>query len=148
MSRTDKDTPDWVTATWWKPRHACHPRRWIRERQYFTFNGGQLVPYRTVPAHWIPARGCDLPPEPAGTWPAPGWPRGMGCHWEPDHTGGRRRWYSSPPRWYRRHVWYGVERTRLRTERQHMIKEYRAGGTVDTIPATDQHRHCATWLWS
>lgn len=149
MSRTDKDTPDWVTATWWKPRHICHTRRWIPERRYFTWQDGEMVPVRTVPGHWIPARTCNLPAEPTHAWPAPGWPRSMGCHWAPDFgTGGRRRWYSSPPRWFRRHVGYGVERTRERNERGNMLKEHRATGEVDTIPATDQHRHNAIWLWS
>lgn len=127
MSRTDKDTPYWVTATWWEPYHArCE-------------NG--IRNYRIPRRH---RDTCNLPAEPViqhyrtRTWRT-------GCHWSPDWT---RRHYPNPPHDAIRQQWNGPERAAARDECRRAAAEYRATGTVDTIPTTRQHRHCTRWLWS
>lgn len=63
-------------------------------------------------------------------------------------VGGRRRFYSSPPRWFVNHIWSGRERLAARVEADRARTEYRATGQVNTEPTTRQHHHGALWLWS
>lgn len=127
MSRTDKDAPDWATATWWEPLHniGCphYPvRSWQRGARH---------------------RECDLPARPVRH--RDNWQRGQGCVWV--HVSERHRWHYAPPAWFINHAWNAPDRLRARTECRAAASEYRASGEVDTVPTTTQHRHGATWLW-
>lgn len=126
MSRTDKDMPWHVTATWWRPWHV---------RCENTLYNDSIGSCPTT-------RACDLPPEPCV--------RGYmyvrtRCSWNPVWE---RHHYPNPPRWYINHVWTARERLASRTECLKAAKEYRGSGEVETVPTTRQNRHCAQWLWS
>ncbi len=127
MSRTDKDTPAWVTATWVEPAHRTNCTNGT-----FWING-------------TPEARCTLPDHPVRERRRRGLLRE--CVWEPVHDPARR-YCDTAPAWYINHRWNAPDRLRSRTECQDAIKEYRATGEVDLVPATDQHRHNATWGWS
>jgi len=57
------------------------------------------------------------------------------------------RRYGHPPAWYCRHVWYGPQRTLLRSQLSKARKEYHGSGEVEVIPSTAQHRHNGRWSW-
>lgn len=129
MSRTDKDQPWWVAAQWWEPQHYRCPnaRRWREVRG---------------------DRACDLPAEPVVGREA--WCRRLRCRWVPiwpARRDGRVLVQSAPPRWFVNHIDTAPTRRRVRDDCRRAVQEYRATGEVDVIPPTDQHRHCATWLW-
>lgn len=131
MSRTDKDVPWWVAADWWEPVHVrCEyaaPRRWQKSW------GGRR-------------RECDLPPEPVVTpYKLPR--RIANCTWEPVWPPSRRNWMASAPKPFINHVWNGPTRRAARDDAIQAIKEYRATGDVEIVMETDQHRHCAAWLY-
>lgn len=129
MSRTDKDMPMRVQATWFRAVHmGC-----VND-----------------PEHWRNStRICDLPPEPNRsrvTWRR----RGNGCTWSPLVDREFKWWYrgmTTPPPWFVDHVWHNVERRRSRDECIAARKEYQATGDIDTEVTILQHRHCAQWLW-
>lgn len=125
MSRTDKDTPWWLTAEYWRPRHdRCKYARFGRD--------------------WIV---CDLAP-------APTLPmyrersRHPHCTWMPIwdlryHRKRNGRWIgyvdtfdNVPTR--------GLVRDMCRAA----AKEYRGDGQVDTEPLTLQYNRCRTRLYS
>jgi len=68
----------------------------------------------------------------------------------PSFRRSRRRlfWQTGVPDWFINDVWNAPQRLRARLACAEAVKEYRATSEVDTIPTTDQHRHCAVWLWS
>lgn len=129
MSRTDKDTPWWVVAEYWKPVHrfTCVTSRYGR-------------------------RDCDLPPEPLRRHRSaqPRFPKQQ-CHWmpewPPDHISSYPWSVGPAPRWFRDHVWRDPERALVRDQCILARKEYNGNGEVDVIPSTEQHRHCAAWLY-
>lgn len=128
MSRTDKDMPYWVRATWWQPQHyqcdcpdAEHFRGWRYNR---------------------PVRPCDLPAEPRIELPR----RPARCTWGPvwewHYWCGR-----GPDRDFVNLIWHGPQRRQARDDCRRAIAEYRAHGTVQVIPSTDPARNGAKWLW-
>jgi hypothetical protein len=50
-----------------------------------------------------------------------------------------------PSREFINHLWTSRERQAVRLACRAAVQEHRATGTVDTIPSTRQHRHCARW---
>ncbi len=128
MSRTDKDQPHHVTATWWRPWHHRCANTYVN---------------RSIGATRPAERECDLPAEPD--------PK----HWR-DHRRGHCEWMPvwerhhcpNPPKWYVNHVWTARERLAARVDCLNAAKEHRGGGGVDTVPTIRQNRHCAQWLWN
>lgn len=126
MSRTQGHAPYWTYAVWWKPCHGL----WCNRRY-----------------------DCNLPDNPV---------RHAGrrpnrithlCSWEPvwpDSYRQVKRLFgkAGAPHWFIRHVWYGPERVRERSQLGKMVKEYNAtGGIEDGDFPNWQARHCARWLW-
>lgn len=127
MSKTDKDMPYWVTATWWKPsHHRCQ--------------------YTQIYSTTLPRRVCDLPPEPKLTdhhnhprrWLQPG------CIWM---AVWERRHWPNPPHWYITHTWHAPQRQLARMQGRKALKEWNGSGDTDVVATTDQARHCSRWLW-
>lgn len=54
---------------------------------------------------------------------------------------------ASAPKTFINHVWNGPMRRAARDDAREVIKEHRATGDIDTIMSTNQHRHCAAWLY-
>lgn len=128
MSRTDKDTPHWVTAAWWKPWHE----------------GCVNAPANdSIGAHEHPYRECDLPEVPDIKQHRMAFTRGR-CTWTP---GWERHHYPNPPHWYVNRVWTSRERLAARVGCLNAAKEYRGSGQAFTDPTTRQNRHCAQSLW-
>lgn len=123
MSHTDKDTPDWVTATWWKPWH--HPR----------------CPHG-ISTHTT--RPCSLPTGPRRVRTPLFGRNSVGCEWVPVSD---RNWHSAPPRWFRSHGYTRPDRQAARVACWAAAAEHRAGREVLTIPPASQHRHRAAWDW-
>lgn len=128
MSRTDKDLPFWMLATYWEPNHVkCQHSVWRRSQ-----------------------RECDLPEAPVLMRPAKNTWRTQtaGCCWVPtwDHY---YRAYGSMgvPAWFVRAYCLDPERRQVRDDCRAALKEYNANGEVDTIPSITQHRHRARWLY-
>jgi hypothetical protein len=137
VSRTDKHAPYWTWATWYEPAHALHCRDYAHRSWH---RGCVLTP-------------CNLPEHPvrhAGRRPN----RLIGmCTWEPVWP---RRYedalritgHNAPPRWFRRHRWFGPERVRERDRLGKLAKEYNANGELDDGDFPNpQHRHGALWDW-
>lgn len=125
MSRTDKDAPPWVSATWWTPTHmGCDAAQAIG------------------PAR----RRCDLPERPHVKTGRPDRRVWQHCHWNPQWE--RRSFYRHEPRWFINHVWTARERVAVRDECLRAAKEHRGGGRVDVEPTVRQARHGARWLWT
>lgn len=137
MSRTDGHAPYWTWATWYEPCHSSYCVNYISRAWQKTTK-----------------QACDLPEQPvrhAGRYKLRMVPRT--CTWEPVWPSrymdtlklyGRR----NPQRWFRRHVWEGVERTRQRAILGKMAKEHNATGELDDGDFPNyQHRHSAIWLW-
>lgn len=128
MSRTHKDTPSHVTATWWEPWHVrC-------EHEHTNRSVGSSQPA---------ARVCDLPAEPSARHYRETFRPGR-CTWWPMW---QRHHYPNPPHWFITHVWSARERLAARVDCLNAAKEYRGQARVDTVPTTRQNRHCAQWLW-
>ncbi len=127
MSRTDHHQPLWVNATWWEPWHNRCPHS-----IYWQYRDG---------------RPCELPPEPVVEHPRTRRnPRP--CHWIPvDDRYGPSRYFGSVPRWYVRHAYHARQRTQHRTDRQRLIAEHRATGSVDHVPVPEQARSAARWYY-
>lgn len=132
MSRTDKDTPYWVTAEWWEPQHwrceiAARARWWPQDR--------------TV-------RECDLPDEPVVQYMP--WHRHPGrCAWAAVHP--RQAWhrvFPHVPDWFVNHVWSAPQRQASRIQCREAMKEWRGSGDTDVVVTVDQARHGARWLWA
>lgn len=135
MSKTDKDEPWWVQATWWRPQHYycqydLERGRWEKQPLY---------------------RVCDLPPRPVVAPPRFGRKYGPSqCVWDPDwpwpggYPSGPN---TAPPKWFVDHVGHNMERRRARDECLAARKEYRATGEVDVCPTVEKHRHRAQWLF-
>lgn len=133
MSRTDKDAPWWLNASW--------------------------MPQHSYSCTWWGTRACSLPDTPPKRPPiqrrvrrevdpfVSGYSSWMViCHWRPADT---RRWKDAvpqPPKWFRDHVWTSAERAAVRDDCRRAEAEHRAGD-VDVIPSVRQHRHGASWLW-
>jgi|SRR5688572_12707337 hypothetical protein len=137
MSRTDGHAPYWTWATWYEPCHS-----------YYCVN------YISRSWQKVSKQPCDLPERPvrnAGRYKLRLVPQT--CTWEPVWPPkysetlklyGRR----NAPRWFRRHVWEGPERTRQRATLGEMAKEYNATGELDDGDFPNyQHRHGAIWDW-
>jgi hypothetical protein len=132
MSRTDKDAPYWVRATFYVPDHAydCpdyRPRHHPRE---------------------YPLRVCNLPAEPVRRHPnLSAWRRWreIGCIWEMSWVDDR--WAidinRDRPRGRidRRLNWWGPDRSRTRDACRSAAREFNETGDVDTEPGTRNHRH-------
>lgn len=129
VSRTFKDQPWWVTAVWWGSSHypGCpnYIGYWSRNRS---------------------PRNCDLPPEPVVRHVGL---RQRECRWEPIYPRlGRSLYRVTPPRWFIDHIDISPTRSKVRDDCRKAVKEYNGSGEVDVIPPINQHRHCATWLWT
>lgn len=123
MSRTDKDMPDWVQATWWEPRH-----HW---RCQFVMG----ITKCTLPE--------DIPLD-SFSWLN----RKTECSWIPDtsYRQGWQRW--DHPRYIWRHLnWYGPERRHVRDWCMGQVKRTRTGDEVDPLQPERQHRHGAWKGW-
>lgn len=120
MSRTDKDAPYWVNATW-RPEHsqACQHGR----------------------ARCTLAPRCHGPRRQHPDWRLYAWT----CRWEPVDP---RHAISGPPRWFINHVWEAPQRQAARRACRQAAAEHRADGRVEVDPPVWQHRHGAWWLWS
>ena len=57
------------------------------------------------------------------------------------------RFYAHAPKWFRRHIWSGAQRTLVRDQLTRARQEYTGSGDTDVVPSTDQHRHSAAWLY-
>jgi hypothetical protein len=133
VSRTDKDTPSWVLAEWWRP---CHVKRYV-----WADPGPVCV-------------GCELPDEPRvvnlratlGSW------SDRGCHWEPEwpYRYGRRRFWAprGVPKWFVDHVWNNPERVRERDHLRALCDEYNTHRNLEDgdFPCW-QTRSYARWMW-
>lgn len=129
MSRTDKDTPGWVSAVWYPQHHPSCGRRRPCDLPQLSLRHGRSLP----PARW--ARRITL-----------GW--FTRCEWVYDWPRTSRGGQGSPPRWYINYVWEGPQRRIVRDRARRAVAEYRATGAVDVELPTGQHRHRAGWLWS
>ncbi len=131
MSKTLKDRPWWVKATWWEPVHdGCQ----------FDVPRSRWFPWRG------PRRVCDLPAVPVVRRPTRTrqFKHVPMCFWWPVsevHP------FRHAPKWFIDHVGHDVERTAVRDRGRRAIAEYRATGDVDVELPVDQHRHQGRWLW-
>lgn len=93
MSRTDKDTPYWVRAEWWEPRHRCWGHR-----------------------------PCDLPDSPSSGNPntnrRTSW---RSCFWWPEWNDSQVR-YRKHKREWRRYEFHGPQRAEVRDAARKVIK--------------------------
>lgn len=132
MSRTVKDKPWWVTASWWEPYHRDCPDDVPRSR-------------------WWPRRGeqrrCDLPARPVIRHPDwVGRRRAVvGCIWVPDGSGVHP--FRPVPKWFRDHRWNNPQRRAVRDVGRAAAAEYRADGHVDVEMPAGRHRHSARRSW-
>lgn len=134
MSRTNKDEPLFVRATWWEPDHWACP---------YAVPRNPFMRYR---------RYCDLPAEPdpsgydrTGRWRTRSTWR---CRWEPAVTDERDHWPPrSVPKWYVDHVTHNPNRRRERDYGRRAIAEHRATGEVDADLPGFQHHHSGAWYW-
>lgn len=128
MSRTDNTDPYWVRAEWWEPSHNRCQYSWIRRRQ------------------------CDLPDEPVvGAEYGARWRYRNHCHWVPALGVSARRMdrcgFGGAPRWFNLIYFTRPGRARVRDQLNRARAEYRAGGDVDVVADTAQHRHRGRWLY-
>lgn len=136
MSRTDKDTPYWY-AKKYKADHYCS------EHQHVECDLPKYPIKHSSTAHHVKyARRVreqgNVPPE---NWTTR-------CTWEPSKPEWTQKWWqSSPPKWYRDHVWNNRERTRMRGEFREALKDYNANMDIDKEIQSFQHRHNAIWLY-
>jgi hypothetical protein len=123
MSRTDKDKPCWVTATWYEPHHGlCTKSRWSSRYP------------------------CDLPEFPVRSAEAYSWRSKTHCSWVVHHEN-RFCCRYSPSREDRRLGWWGPDRRAKRDSLRSAAKEYRAAGEVETEPPVRQHTHSPAKGW-
>jgi len=148
MSRTDKDTPWWVQAKHWEPVHS----RYCVESRLYWYR--QHYPERV--------HECDLPEGPEVKHPfrrrtirgvvqtekerCQWWPVVKYYSWDKDAQRGAY-WWTSPPRDFRRAVFYGPERRRKREECRKAAQEYNSWGEVETDPWGRPSRNSAQWDW-
>ena len=111
MSRTFKDRPWWMRATWWKPVHLSCPHDTTSWRRHGT------------------RRDCDLPDRPIYSRDAPTAGvlrrRGLACYWWPDTPWFRCTCSYCHPRYPSR------DRAALAAFGRRARAEHRATGTVD-----------------
>lgn len=133
MSRTDKDKPWWVGATWMVPRHDNH------------------CPFYEYSNKFYPKIECNLPAVPLLKPPASRrwrFPRPVQCTWEPEQPHRDRYRYTRPPTKREKHLdWWGPARARDRDAGFKARKQYRGSGGVDEPKVMPQHRHCSIKGW-
>lgn len=135
MSRTDKDKPWWVRATWIEPSHAIRcPNYWRHSNK-----------------HLARTHVCDLPAVPVLKPPAGyirQWPRVPQCTWEPEWPQRDRYNYTHGPKKKDRHYdWWGPARARDRDAAVKARKQYLGSGGVDEPKVMPNHRHCSIKGW-
>ena len=133
MSRTDKDKPWWVRATWMVPSHSNY------------------CPHYEHGNRFHPKIACNLPAVPVLKPPAGyirRWPPVPQCTWEPEYPHRDRYRYTRLPTKRDKHFdWWGPARARDRDAAVKARKQYLGSGDVDEPKVMPQHRHCSIKGW-
>ncbi len=121
MSRTDKDAPCWVTATWWEPTHMNCPDPSAIGRP------GTRV--------------CDLPDRPHVKTARDRQPW-RHCHWTVicEHR------YPTPRHDILHMLYQRPQRRQVQQQCRRAVAEYRGSAVVDTDVTTRQVR-LTHWVW-
>lgn len=121
MSRTEKDWPYWVRATFYEPSHDwCCPDRISRSYQHYRRSGSCTLPaYPVRNDKPLSRSGSKIPDVP-------------NCRWDP--SGWDRKYYTKPPgRVDRRLYFHGPTRREVRDFCAKARQEFAGRGTVETV---------------
>lgn len=132
MSRTDKDMPFWVVASWYIPSHGIHCPLYDR--------GG-----------WAKTDPCDLPETPSKRASGRHWRnKETRCTWEADWSERRsyRYRYTRPPTKEDRHLdWYGPDRAKVRDQMTKAKHQYNGSREVEIVERVQHHHHASIKGW-
>ncbi len=124
MSRTDKDTPEWVRGF-----HAPNGLIWHDPSCEMSRFSNRVRD----------ARPCDALDETVTL-------KDRKCTLERVGYLGVRSW-GGPPKWYRNATWYVGDRAEVRAQLTAVRFDINSGIDVEPDPRTFQHRHSAAWTW-